>query len=120
MSEHAPDKSRAEEVQEPILGSRSGWLCGIDADGSPLVDFKGNTAGPVAAQLAAALDSRTLRSAATLRQGVVLLFENGDPHRPFLMGLIQQPSPTPCSMRCSRASLPRHAGQSRPGSTANE
>ncbi|WNG42439.1 hypothetical protein F0U61_42365 [Archangium violaceum] len=89
------EKSRTPEEQEPILGSRSGWLVGIDASGRPLVDFEGSLAGPVAAQLATALDARALQEAAARRQKVVLLFENGDARRPFLMALIQEPSPTP-------------------------
>jgi hypothetical protein len=89
------EKSRTPEEQEPIQGSRSGWLVGIDASGRPLVDFEGSLAGPVAAQLATALEARALQEAAARRQKVVLLFENGDARRPFLMALIQEPSPTP-------------------------
>ncbi|WP_245919236.1 DUF6484 domain-containing protein [Melittangium boletus] len=95
MNKPELDTKPIEGMREPILGSRSGWLSGIDGTGRPLVDFEGNTAGPVIAQLAAALDTPTLRNAAACHQKVVLLFENGDPRRPFLMGLIQEPSPTP-------------------------
>jgi hypothetical protein len=81
--------------QEPILGSRAGQLTGLDASGAPLVDFPGNTAGPVPARLALVLDARGLQEAVARRQKVVLLFENGDPGLPFVMGLIQEPSTTP-------------------------
>lgn len=81
--------------QEPILGSRSGHLVGLDASGVPHVDFPGNTAGPVPARLATVLDARALQEAVARRQKVVLLFENGDPRLPFIMGLIQEPSATP-------------------------
>ncbi|OJH37378.1 DUF6484 domain-containing protein [Cystobacter ferrugineus] len=89
------ERSQTEQLHEPILGSRSGWLTGVDGTGRPLVDFEGNTAGPVPAQLAVALDARALQEAAGRRQKVVLLFENGDPRHPFLMACIQEPSPTP-------------------------
>jgi hypothetical protein len=81
----------------------------MDASGRPLVDFEGNTAGPVAAQLATALDSKALQDAAGRRQKVVLLFENGDPGRPFLMALIHEPSPTPLldALLTSPAPAPR-------------
>ncbi|QRK04192.1 hypothetical protein JQX13_28415 [Archangium violaceum] len=82
-------------VRESILGSRAGWVVGIDGSGRPLVDFEGNEAGPVAALLAAVVDAQALKAAADRRQRAVLLFENGDPLRPFLMGLVQEPSPTP-------------------------
>lgn len=81
--------------QEPILGSRAGQLTGLEASGAPLVDFPGNTAGPVPARLALVLDARGLQEAVARRQKVVLLFENGDPGLPFVMGLIQEPSTTP-------------------------
>ncbi|MFL5356662.1 DUF6484 domain-containing protein [Archangium sp.] len=83
------------ESREPILGSRAGCVVGIDDAGRPLVDFEGNADGPVAAQLAAPVDSQALRAAATRRQRALLLFENGDPRRPFVVGLIQEPSPSP-------------------------
>ncbi|HYH94981.1 DUF6484 domain-containing protein [Hyalangium sp.] len=78
-----------------IWGSLAGWLVGTDNTGGPLVDFPGNTAGPVAARLAIAVDPKSLQAAVSLHQKVVLLFESGDPGRPFLMGLIQETSPTP-------------------------
>ncbi|MCP3143964.1 DUF6484 domain-containing protein [Pyxidicoccus xibeiensis] len=80
---------------EPILGSRGGQLAGLDASGAVLVDFPGNTTGPVRARLAVAVDAKTLQAAVAQKQKVVLLFENGDPRLPFVMGLIQEPSPTP-------------------------
>ena len=82
-------------AQEPILGSRAGHLVGLDATNTLLVDYPGNTAGPLPARLAVAVDARTLQSAVAQRQKVVLLFENGDPRLPFIMGLIQEPTTTP-------------------------
>ncbi|MFP2925206.1 DUF6484 domain-containing protein [Pyxidicoccus sp. 3LG] len=83
------------QPQEPILGSRAGHLTGLEATGLPLIDFPGNTAGPIPARLAAVLDAKGLAEAVARRQKVVLLFENGDPRLPFVMGLIQEPSATP-------------------------
>lgn len=83
------------ESLERIWGSLTGWLAGSDDSGGLLVDFPGNKGGPVAARLAAAVDPKSLRSAVPHRQQVVLLFEQGDPSRPFIMGLIQETSPTP-------------------------
>jgi hypothetical protein len=81
--------------REPILGSRAGHIAGLDASGVPLVDFPGSAAGPVPARLALALDARGLQEAAARHQKVVLLFENGDPDLPFILGLIHEPSATP-------------------------
>jgi len=74
-----------------------GWLAGWRGgdDGAPLVDFAGNAAGPLPARSTVALDRGTAEAAAGNRQGVVLLFEEGDPARPLIMGLLQRPSDTP-------------------------
>ncbi|AKQ69798.1 hypothetical protein A176_006710 [Myxococcus hansupus] len=81
--------------EEPILGSRAGHLTGFDVSGAVLVDFPGNAAGPVPARLAVVVEPKALQAAVAQRQKVVLLFENGDPRQPFVMGLIQEPSATP-------------------------
>jgi hypothetical protein len=78
-----------------LWGSRAGWLTGTDETGRLFVDFPGNTAGPVAATLAVAVEAQALKAAVTAQQKVVLLFENGDPALPFIMGLIQEPNPFP-------------------------
>lgn len=83
------------ETPERILGSRAGWLVATDDTGRLLVNFPGNPQGPVAAQLALAVDPQSLRTAVSRNQKVVLLFENGDPGLPFIVGLIQETSPSP-------------------------
>lgn len=90
-----PPLTGAMAVQEPILGSRAGHITGLDDSGLLLVDFPGNTAGPLPARLAAVVDAKALQVAVAQRQKVVLLFENGDPRLPFVMGLIQEISATP-------------------------
>lgn len=55
---------------------------------APLVDFAGNTRGPVRARVAVPLDGPTADRAVATGQGAVLVFENGDPRLPILTGLI--------------------------------
>jgi hypothetical protein len=96
MSVHPDDKAALPAPQqEPIFGSRAGHLAGLDATGVPLVDFPGNTASPIPARMATVLDAKALQEAVARRQKVVLLFENGNPGLPFIMGLIHEPSATP-------------------------
>jgi hypothetical protein len=45
--------------------------------------------------MATVVDAKALQEAVARKQKVVLLFENGDPGLPFIMGLIQEPSATP-------------------------
>jgi hypothetical protein len=83
------------ETLEAITTPRTGWLVGVDAEGRPMVDFPGNRGGPRAARRTLPLEPEALRSAATQRQGVMLLFENGDPRLPVIIGLMQAESATP-------------------------
>lgn len=83
---------------DPISSPRVGRITGIGKAGSSrlLVDFPGNLGPPVQARAAMALDEEAIRDAVAKRQGVLLLFEEGDPARPILIGLIHQQSETPC------------------------
>jgi hypothetical protein len=62
-------------------------LCGFNAEGEPLTDFPASeNRGPIAAV-----------STVPLKEGdcgseVVLLFEEGDPSRPIIVGILQTPA----------------------------
>jgi hypothetical protein len=83
------------ETHEPIWGARMGWLAGVDGAGLPLVDFPGNRAGPLVARKTVPLGPEVLQNAAVSRQGVVLMFEEGNPRLPLIIGLEQASSATP-------------------------
>ena len=84
-----------EELADRILGSRVGWVTGSTSGGEALVDHPGNPHGPLPARSSVPLDREALTRAARERQGAILLFENGDPGLPLLLGLIHTPSETP-------------------------
>jgi hypothetical protein len=93
-----PDQARkrmSPPAEERILEPRIGRVVGTAVNGSILVDFPGNRAGPLAARAALALDADAIARAAAQQQGAILLFENGDPSLPLLMGLLHLPSSTP-------------------------
>ncbi|KFA92783.1 DUF6484 domain-containing protein [Archangium violaceum] len=90
-----PEPHPESDAPEPIWGSVEGWIAGVDSAGRPLVDFEENTAEPIPARSAVALDAQTVRDAISIRRKVVLTFERGDPRRPFLLALLHEPSPTP-------------------------
>jgi len=69
-------------------GVRSGRVTGIE-DGRPLVDFSGNTMGPLAARFAGSLDQEVLRRAAEDGSEVLLAFEKNDPARPVIVDILQ-------------------------------
>lgn len=80
---------------EPILVPLVGWLVGMEGEGLPLVDFPGNPAGPCAARRTVPLEPEALRQAVAYRQGVVLVFEKGDPRLPVIIGVLQEESAHP-------------------------
>jgi hypothetical protein len=65
-----------------------GHLAAGSKPGTLLVDFPGNSAGPLPARSLVALDEAALRDAVASRQQVVLLFENADPGLPIVVGLM--------------------------------
>jgi len=69
-------------------GVRTGWVTAIE-DGRPLVDFSGNTLGPLAARFAGSLDPEVLRRAAAEGADVLLAFEKNDPACPVIVDLLQ-------------------------------
>ncbi|RYZ41741.1 MAG: hypothetical protein EOO71_10820 [Myxococcaceae bacterium] len=81
--------------EEPILTPRVGWAAGEDAKGALLVDFEGNRRGPLSVRTTLELAPEDIRRASMERQGALLLFENGDPALPILVGLLKSASPAP-------------------------
>jgi hypothetical protein len=95
------------EPHGPIIGSRVGWVVGLEPGRGLLVDYEGNTAGPLPALSTVPLDAKSLEQAVASRQRAVLLFENGVPTRPLLMGLVQAVSSTPLLDELLETRVPR-------------
>jgi hypothetical protein len=76
-----------------LLAPRVGWIAAV-AGGALLVDFRGNTAGPIAARTTVPLTLDAALEAASRRQEALLTFEDGDPSLPIIVGLMQPPVPT--------------------------
>jgi hypothetical protein len=84
-----------------ILGAVTGTLIGLAKSGTPLVDFPGN-------RLGRAIIARTTVELRDTDVGgeVALMFENGDPQLPILIGAIRAPeTPANVSRRTVTASV---------------
>src|SRR5262245_41055746 len=93
---HSPQAGTSStETHEPIWGARMGRLVGADGAGLPLIDFEGNRSGPLVARRTVPLPPELLQAAAANHPCVVLMFENGDPRLPLIVGLEQGTSATP-------------------------
>ncbi len=64
-----------------------GWVCELQED-RLLVDFPGNTAGPLAARTTVEIPARPPGE----RCEVVLVFEEGDLARPVVLGVLRSPT----------------------------
>lgn len=79
----------ASAVSSPASPSvRVGCLVAGSKPGALLVDFEGNAGNPRVARSMISLDEQALKEAVTTRRPAVLLFENQDPQRPIVVGLM--------------------------------
>lgn len=79
-------------VQEPARPADEmclGKLVGIDPHGKPLVTFGGGPLQPVPARIATT-QSHPDAAALDARPAVLLVFENGDPHLPIIIGFVRE------------------------------
>jgi hypothetical protein len=73
----------------PITSPRAGRLVGHNEQGRLLVDFPGNAFGPLRARTTVVLAPEELERAVKEQHAVLLLFEEGDPGRPIVVGLLR-------------------------------
>jgi hypothetical protein len=67
-----------------------GRIVGVDAEGAVTVEIPGRSGSPLAARLAAPLSRDELLTAAQTSRAAVLVFENGDPVLPIIVGLVRE------------------------------
>ena len=89
--------------RETLPHARVGSLVAVDPDGVPMVDYQGNTSGPLPAVVAVPLDREALAAAATAHAEAVLLFDGGDPLKPILVGLVKSAAPKPAPRTTKQA-----------------
>ena len=86
MAETLTQDPKVITSESRIEGVVIGLFAGFAESGEPLVDYPGNPLGrPLTARSTAVLDDKDSGREAAL------LFERGDPSRPILVGLIQEP-----------------------------
>jgi hypothetical protein len=79
--------SHVTSLPNAVIGS----VLGYDPNLGVFVEFPGNRGGPVLARLFADINVDALRLAAESGGQVALLFEQGDPTLPLIIGLLQKP-----------------------------
>jgi len=95
MSDQSTKHDGSDDVVElpvelgPITTPRSGRLAGLNEQGRLLVDYPGNPYGPLRARTTVVLPADELSRAVSDQCAVLLLFEEGDPGRPIVVGLLR-------------------------------
>jgi hypothetical protein len=86
--DRAANVDAAAVASAPVAGlnMKVGRLVAGSAPGAWMVDFDGNSHGPLAARTVVSLDQRGLDEAIVVRRMAVLLFENGDLRLPIVVG----------------------------------
>jgi hypothetical protein len=83
-----------------------GWLHSTSSPERPCVDYPGNPLGPLGARTTLVLSGDALVQAVTAGQGALLVFENGNPALPILIGLMQTPQATAFGELLATARMP--------------
>ena len=95
--ERRRENNTAPQAVPASMPTTLGWIVAASSesekDATVMVDFPGSTHGTHPARLGIALDTSAIEAAVTRRQPAVLVFENGDPLLPIVVGLIQAPLP---------------------------
>jgi Domain of unknown function (DUF6484) len=92
---------------ERIASATLGWIVALhteDGRHGVTVDFPRSPAGPQRGRLAIAATVESLEVAIAERQAVVLVFEDGDPRNPIVVGIVAAP-PAPARDRSVPAVL---------------
>jgi hypothetical protein len=74
-----------EKKTHTVEGMRVGKIVCIDESGLVLVDFPGNSSGPVVARTTTSSNAKTHRKGNPAGREVLLTFENNDPHHPIIV-----------------------------------
>lgn len=80
VAAHSPQK---------VTGAEIGRLVGVQEDGLPFVDYPSAPGRPMTAVLATPAPDALL--GALVGRHVVLVFEEGDPARPLIVGFVEEP-----------------------------
>ena len=88
MKSSLAENIQAIEIEEKISGTRIGSITGIDKKGLILIDFPGNTLGPLPARFIESIKQKLLKHGVPINDKILIIFENDDPGLPIIIDAI--------------------------------
>ncbi|MCP4114955.1 MAG: hypothetical protein GY737_06025 [Desulfobacteraceae bacterium] len=88
MNRHLPGNITKLKIEQSIEGVRVGQIIDINANGKVLVDYPGNTRGPVSARFTRSVDIDSLKLAEKNSVQILLVFENNNPELPIIIDIL--------------------------------
>ena len=88
MKESLAEENYRLNFSETISTVKVGKITRIDENGHVIVDFPGNTRGPLSARFTDAIGQKLIHLDRTTAPEVILLFENDDPELPIIIDTI--------------------------------
>ena len=85
MKKALAENIRVLEISKQIEGVRVGKIITVDEGGQAVVDFPGNTQGPISARFTNSIKPGMLQKAVSADRDVLLVFENNDPELPIII-----------------------------------
>lgn len=73
-------------IDVPVVG----WVTGYQPEQGLMIDFPGNPGPPLPARAAVPIDAQKAQQAAAGKAPVILIFEEGEPQRPIVLGWVQE------------------------------
>jgi len=88
MKSSLAENIQAIGIEKKISGSRIGSITGIDKKGLILIDFPGNTLGPLPARFVESIKQKLLKHGVPVNDKILIIFENDDPGLPIIIDSI--------------------------------
>lgn len=88
MKSSLAENIQAIGIEERISGTRIGSITGIDKKGLILIDFPGNTLGPLPARFVESIKQKLLKPGVPVNDKILIIFENDDPGLPIIIDAI--------------------------------
>lgn len=90
MKASLAEKIKPLEVEKRVSGARVGTIVSTSGDGRVMVDFPGNTFGPLSARWGGSVGEMIRDASRAIGRKILLVFENEDPELPIIVDVVYE------------------------------